>query len=319
MHRRRAERYRRFSPSSSVLLLPQVGPFASLGQFVATSQPDITYASLTRPVSSRTSPIIKNTITVNSGVSLAPALTGSTRYAIFIWANKLILNGTINMSGDVGGNGDPFTVVAGTGGSGGSGGGGGAGDSGGGASTFPGGDGGSGSTGGGGNGDTAGLGGSGFGNTYNSGFASYGSGGNGANSSDGMAFGSAGGNGFGGAGGGGYCDSTVGGAYAGAGAGGGGLAVAVTNWLTRTIAAGQFLAKGAAGGVGDGFGFSGNGGPSGGGCVYVACKRYDGNLTAADVSAGGGSATAGTVKLFEITVGNTLVAHTLWTDSWNNL
>lgn len=297
--------------------LPLVGPFASLAATSISGLADITYSSLTRPISSRTSPITRNTVTVNSGVTLIPAAIGNTRYSIFIWCNKLILNGTINMTGDSPGDGDAFFGTAGDGGWGGSGGGGAAGDTTG-TGIFVGGNG---ATAGGafnGDGNALAFGGAGYANLYNTGYASYGTGGTGAQSSDGLASGAPGGNGCGGGGGGGYADSTSGGAFGGGGGSGGGLITIATNWLTRTTAAGQLIAQGTAGGAADGSGFSGNGGAGGGGCIWVASKRYDGNLTTADVAAGGVLATAGSIQLFEITSAGLLVAHTLWTDTWNN-
>lgn len=299
-------------PSPSSLILPRVGPFASLAATPVSSLSDRTIVSAEDvTTNSRTSPLKYKTLTFPASSTLEVNWSALSTSQIFIWSNVLILGqgAQISANGEAGGDAVNLCctfVVGGAGGRGGSGGGGGGAT---GSAFAMGGDGGTGVSGSDGEsrlGQTGGPGGTGYGTGYNGGY-SYGSGGDGTTTGGAML--GAGGNGFGGGGAGGSGGGCCGNVAGGGGGGGGGLIVLVCNWFQPDVCACGINTSGGLGGFGLGSGGD-QGGNGGDGVIWVATKRFD-------PGAGIGLAFNGNASFFEITAANTLVARTL-ADSWNN-
>jgi hypothetical protein len=307
--------FRKKKKSKAPLILPRVGPFASLARTPVASVPNrIVSGGEFVTANFRSSPMKYNTLTIQNSSQLNVDWSTSNTAQVFVWANIIILNqgAQVNARGENGSDAQNFCCSTAQGGDGGRGGSGGAG---GGATNFGialGGNGGSGGNGDGGQGlfDSAGgVGGAGYGSSYNTGY-SYGNGSDGTTNSGSTS--GAGGNGYGGAGSGGNAvePCCVGSPTAGGGGGGGGgLIVLISNWFQPDICGCGVSTSGGLGsnplGAGD------PGGDGGSGCVWIATKRFD-------PLAGVGIGVDGTFSFFEITRANTLIARTL-SDSWNNL
>lgn len=323
--------------SSSAVFLPRVGPFSNLAAVDVSTLSDVTYSTGTDVVSSRTSPIKANTLTIDVGIIMT-----STTYAQWYWANTVVLNGQLSCNGNNGTDGVilPGCVpipIGGSGGSGASGGGGGAASSAD-SQTALGGSGGSGYA-----GDPGeispsctevaqpGIGGSGYGISYNNTNPFIlPSGGNGETQGCGGANPGLGQPGYGGAGPGGSILNT-GGAGSGFASGGGGAGGGLVVIVCRRLVGGTGLVQCNGGSFGNDV--NGNCGPNflfagsgGGGVAALFAIQYDGGLSAPQVSGGSphccvGGGDPGNYAFYEINkAGTAIVAtHLNSNPSWNNL
>lgn len=285
---------------SSIVYLPQAGPYAGLGVVRVMSLGNFTSSSGSTNfgTQNRAAPFKRNRFTI-SGTKIMIPNQGS----CFGWFNICSVGaGTvIHADGGDGGNSSPGN--AGNGGTGGTGGGGGAGSDSGrnlaGGTATSGTDGGPGEDG---DLNVGGFGGTGYANTrWAADGYTYGNGGN----SDCL-----GGNGFGGGAFGlgfnGLTADPMPGGPAGAG-----IVCLVVNYLSGT---GTIRARGGAPGSDPATNFTNEGG---GGVIYVCARHYTGGLTV-DVTPGGGGGfggTSGTAQIFKINSDMSLTAK-LWTDSW---
>lgn len=268
---------------SEKIYLPQVGIFSDLGKVPVRSLPDITVSSnSTAPAMTRTSPLMANTLTINSNVRYDAPSTD----AFWIWCNILVFNSAAQIrciNGVITNGSDGFDGA--------SGGGAGAAVSG---TGFGGGSDGNNGSNGGGN-----LGGTGYGQTYMAGipFTVPDGGDGGPGNSSGPNLGGAGGLGGAGAGGGGGGSAGSVSSTGGGGGPGGRFIGIVCNQILGT--SGQIRSVGSNGRYPTSGDLSLRGGPGGGGSAAIFTRKYN-NVITTQAFTGPGTATDGSGIIYSI-------------------